>query len=236
MISTCSVQVVEASQQPAQLQATTRATATNPRKWNSNVMGATRPRQRPLIALQSRYVHDEVKEITLNDPSGNINALGTTGEAITSSAVDGGHNTNQLVPWNKERKTLNHVVSSCLTIAIWGLLAHQLFFTSSATLSSSLLLGVSYRTWLYISILCYLIEAYMCSTRRYLSNMLSPTQLLDTLGSLQNTPPTITWKVECYHYNHKGHHYYTKGGQKYVGDESNKVVTHRASKKFQFNK
>ena len=236
--SLCAEVVTTNTQQPVHQRLLPRHTTSKEGGWQS-VMGTSRPQHR-VLALQSRYVNDEVKEVmtttndTTNDNPSVINIAPSFLAGTTS--VEAIKTQPQLVPWNKERKTLNHVVSSCLTLAIWGLLAHQLFMPPSSMSSPSLLLGVSYRTWLCLFVLSYIVEASSCSTRRYLSNMLSPVELLDAVRDMCQSPPIVRWKLECYHYNHKGHHYYTKGGQKYVGDESNRVVTHRASRSFQYNR
>ena len=248
---------VTAASQQAQLQATiagSSLTTNKRRRWASNkndIMGTTR-RIPNVIALQSRYVHDEVTEISLNqnndDDSEPIVDIPSTVDNGGFDSTTATNPSEQLVPWNKERKTLNHIVSSCFTLITWSLLAHQLLFSSNRTMatttsslvtsimteSTSTFLNVPYRTWLCISIICYLLEAITCSTRRYLSNMLSPQELINKVNDMCfNSPPIITWKIECYHYNHKGHHYYNKGGHKY-GDESSKVITHRATRNFTY--
>ena len=47
----------------------------------------------------------------------------------------------------------------------------------------------------------YLVEAYTCSTRRYLTNAIqSPNEVEEYLEQLRQEPPVVTWKVRCFHY------------------------------------
>lgn len=47
----------------------------------------------------------------------------------------------------------------------------------------------------------YLLEAYSCSTRRYLSNAISsPKEVEEYIEKLRHEAPVVTWKVRCFHY------------------------------------
>ncbi|CAB9529576.1 reductase [Seminavis robusta] len=47
----------------------------------------------------------------------------------------------------------------------------------------------------------YLVEAYTCSTRRYLANSISsPNDVEAYIEQLRKEPPVVTWKVRCFHY------------------------------------
>jgi len=47
----------------------------------------------------------------------------------------------------------------------------------------------------------YLIEAYNCSTRRYLTNAItSPTEVEAFIEKLRSEPPVVSWNVRCFHY------------------------------------
>lgn len=49
--------------------------------------------------------------------------------------------------------------------------------------------------------LLYLLEAYNCSTRRYLKNSISsPKEVEEYIEKLRNKAPVVTWKVRCFHY------------------------------------
>ena len=81
--------------------------------------------------------------------------------------------------------------------------------------------------------LLYLIEAITSSTRRYLSNMLTPFEIIKMLHDLRDSIPTLCWNVECYHYRYTHAHHSGKG--KRTHESRTKVVTHRASQNFFFN-
>ncbi len=55
--------------------------------------------------------------------------------------------------------------------------------------------------FLISTILLYLIEAYSCSTRRYLSHALNaPTEVEAYLERMRVAKPVVKWKVRCFHY------------------------------------
>jgi len=55
--------------------------------------------------------------------------------------------------------------------------------------------------FLMSTILLYLIEAYSCSTRRYLSHALNaPTEVEAYLERMRVAKPVVKWKVRCFHY------------------------------------
>jgi len=50
----------------------------------------------------------------------------------------------------------------------------------------------------------YLIESYICSTRRFLDNaLLSPDEVEDYMEGLRKQKPTIKWEIRCFHYERK---------------------------------
>lgn len=60
------------------------------------------------------------------------------------------------------------------------------------------------RSFLVAVIALYLVEAYSCSTRRYLANAVSsPVELEDYIERLRHEPPVVTWKVRCFHYERR---------------------------------
>jgi hypothetical protein len=54
------------------------------------------------------------------------------------------------------------------------------------------------------AIVLYILEAYTCSTRRYLANAIStPVELEAYVERLRQEPPVVTWKVRCFHYERR---------------------------------
>jgi hypothetical protein len=52
-----------------------------------------------------------------------------------------------------------------------------------------------------VTILLYLLEAFTCSTRRYLSHALNaPADVEAYLERIRNVEPSVEWKVRCFHY------------------------------------
>jgi hypothetical protein len=119
----------------------------------------------------------------------------------------------KLVPWMDRKTCLNHVMASCLTLSLFGTLAYDRIFHRPID-----------RIWTFLPGFLYLFEAACCSTRRYLSNMLSPAEVLGKVYNLTIYRPQVRWKLECYHYR-RGHH----------RDESQRIVTHRSSRDFVYS-
>ena len=57
-------------------------------------------------------------------------------------------------------------------------------------------------TFVVVLVLLYLVEAYTCSTRRYLANAIlsSTSEVEEYIEKLREEPPVVTWKVRCFHY------------------------------------
>ena len=50
----------------------------------------------------------------------------------------------------------------------------------------------------------YLLEAWTCNTRRYLTNAISsPQGVEEYIERLRTETPSVTWKVRCFHYEHR---------------------------------
>ena len=62
-----------------------------------------------------------------------------------------------------------------------------------------------FNNWLLMTtILCYLLEASTCNTRRYLTNAISsPDGVEEYIERLRNENPIVTWKVRCFHYERR---------------------------------
>lgn len=57
---------------------------------------------------------------------------------------------------------------------------------------------------LIAAIALYMLEAYTCSTRRYLANAIStPVEVEDYVERLRQEPAVVTWKVRCFHYERR---------------------------------
>ncbi|KAI2504747.1 hypothetical protein MHU86_9683 [Fragilaria crotonensis] len=116
-----------------------------------------------------------------------------------------------------------HKLAGALTLALFASLLSQPLWHDRR----------GYWTTVTVVSLAYLIEAVSSSTRRYLSNMLTPFEVIKILHDLRDSRPIITWDVECYHYRYTHAHHSGKGRRAH--ESRTKVVTHRASQSFFFN-
>lgn len=58
--------------------------------------------------------------------------------------------------------------------------------------------------FLMTTLVCYLLEASTCNTRRYLTNAISsPDGVEEYIERLRNENPIVTWKVRCFHYERR---------------------------------
>ncbi len=72
------------------------------------------------------------------------------------------------------------------------LLIHSLLYVRLPSYSPKFLIS---------TVLLYLIEAYTCSTRRYLSHAINaPTEIEAYMEKLRLAKPIVKWKVRCFHY------------------------------------
>jgi len=68
-------------------------------------------------------------------------------------------------------------------------------------LAIATIISLSYGTWWTLAIYsAYLIETFLSRTFRFLSTTMTPSQVRDKIAALTATHPTITWKMQCYHY------------------------------------
>ena len=114
---------------------------------------------------------------------------------------------DKILPWNERQTWLSHIAASILTLSFFGLIAYE-----------RLLHRPVHHAVLVLLFLFYLAEAAFCSTRRYLSNMQSPAEIMAYVKGLTEAAPVIRWHLECYHYR--------RGSR----SESDKIVTYRASR------
>lgn len=116
-----------------------------------------------------------------------------------------------------------HKLAAALTIGVFG------------TLLSRPLWGQrdGYWTTVIIAYLLYFIEAMSSSTRRYLSNMLTPSQVIQMVNDIRESRPVLSWNIESYHYRYEHAHHSGKGRR--AQESRTKVVTHRASQNYVYN-
>ena len=117
------------------------------------------------------------------------------------------------------RQPVSHVKSSVLTFTVVGLLLRNLFS------------GLSRSSWVLfaVALALYLLEAFFCSTQRYLSNLSDASALVERVDILKVQPPSVHWDLECYHYQQRYQH-----SKQNRSHESHKVVTYRARQYFCF--
>jgi hypothetical protein len=110
------------------------------------------------------------------------------------------------------------ILSAILVMALAGALASFLRekleqSVASKTLPRALSLGIFLVNWTILNvpkldrwfvvatIILYLVEAYTCSTRRYLANAInSPSELEAFIEKLREEPPEVLWTVRSFHY------------------------------------
>jgi len=78
----------------------------------------------------------------------------------------------------------------------------------------------------------YLIESTTCSTRRYLSNVLTPDGAAELIQHLISSPPVVTWTVRCFHYEWRRGMERVMDKDKRKTWKRHKVVTHTAKRKY----
>jgi hypothetical protein len=132
-------------------------------------------------------------------------------ESLMNSFEDA--KSKKLVPWMDRKTSLSHVMASCLTLSLFGTLAYNRIFCRPTNW-----------IWLFILGFLYLNEAACCSTRKHLSNMLSPAEVLGKVDDLTVCPPQVRWKLECYHYR-----------RAHLHDEPVRKITHRSSRDFVYS-
>ena len=65
----------------------------------------------------------------------------------------------------------------------------------------TILRAPKFEPWFLASIvILYLLEAFFCSTKRFLANAIEGDELEKYLEQLRDTPPVIEWKVRSFHY------------------------------------
>jgi hypothetical protein len=148
---------------------------------------------------------------------------------LVETTASGSYDSENLhqVSWkdSKQRSTRNYHRKACLMTALvaflWSPLAKHILPTDSGTVCTLVWIRV-------IAHLFYLLECGLCSTRKYLSNSLSPSEWTDYMAQLKEAEPEILWVVRCYHYRHVRRR--SSNGR--TTTHRQKVVTHTAREIF----
>lgn len=116
------------------------------------------------------------------------------------------------------RVKTKHKLSTFFTMVLFGtLFSHSIWSTQ-----------MGYRIAVAVAAIAYLIESACCSTRKYLSNMLTPIDVKNMLDNLRDMRPSLTWDLECYHYRSD----YSRSKNVSHKESRTKFVTHRASQEY----
>lgn len=136
-----------------------------------------------------------------------------------------------------EKRSLSHMKASVLTLLLFGSIAHCWFFDGHRLFRfGTKANGSGKLVSVVIAILLYWIEAMTCSTRRYLGNALSPKKVQHYLETLKSVPPSVLWTIECYHYRTVYHRYGSARNHQKRQETTERIVTHRASQQYSFQR
>lgn len=143
---------------------------------------------------------------------------------------DDGESYELLTQTGKQRR-ISHIKASLLSIGLFATIVRNLVFVEN----------LSRNDWVGFCFLLilYLVEAASCSTRRYLSNIMTPSQVKDYLAQLQEVPPRVRFHLECYHYEDEDGFrasYHSSYRRRHEASHNSRRVTHRASDVFVFEK
>lgn len=129
-------------------------------------------------------------------------------------------------------RSISHIKASLLSLGLFTVLARNLFFVgATATKSRDDWVGF------IVIVVLYLVEAANCSTRRYLSNIKTPSQVQEYLYQLQQVTPRIRFHLDCYHYeDDDGFSYNSSSRRRNENRSSSKRVTHRATGLYEFKR
>mmetsp|Transcript_47515 Transcript_47515/g.57546 ORF Transcript_47515/g.57546 Transcript_47515/m.57546 type:complete len:225 (-) Transcript_47515:769-1443(-) len=138
------------------------------------------------------------------------------------------------------RLPISHVKSTFLSVVIFSCIYAIYDFS---TLKRPPLRTSDIGIWLGVAVMLYLWEAATCSTRRYLSNAVTMTEMERAMERMRNAPPIVTWYLECFHYRFTDEFGYGGGIRDRRGmsghrtsQRRSKVVTHRAFRRFELTK
>jgi hypothetical protein len=164
--------------------------------------------------------------------------VGKRNHAVLMEEQSATHNFHETVKLSNEtegRSRISHKKASLLTILLATLsvgLFRQNYGIGHLILSSSP--GDNRSTLLFLTgvvAILYWGESWNCSTQKYLTNTVSPVVFGNQLNAMRGCPPRIRWHVECYHYRRGS---YTN--RRTSHHERTKVVTHRATREYQYSR
>jgi hypothetical protein len=128
-------------------------------------------------------------------------------------------------------RNISHIKASLLSLGIFAVLVRNLFFVGATATSRNDWVGF------VVLLVLYLVEAATCSTRRYLSNIIAPSQVQEYIYQLQQVAPIIRFHLECYHYeDDDGFSYNSSSHRRHENRSSSKRVTHRATDVYEFKR
>ena len=127
-----------------------------------------------------------------------------------------------------KQRRISHIKASLLTIGLFASLVRNVFFVEAPTRNDWASFG--------FLLILYLVESATCSTRRYLSNIRTPSEVKDYIRQLQEVPPRVRFHLECYHYEDDSFRYHSTSQHRHDSNSSSKRVTHRTSELFEFQK
>ena len=168
-----------------------------------------------LILRPASEIQSQEHSVALLDQGGRTNLV-----QITS---DDGE------PLFKRRQPFTHIKASLLSIGLYAMLARNLLWLTSPSRSD-------WAGFIFLLVL-YVVEASTCSTRRYLFNIKTPSQVKEIISELQKVAPRVRWHVECYHYEDDDRRTMYSTRRAHASSQatsSSKRVTHRASELYQF--
>lgn len=128
------------------------------------------------------------------------------------------------------QRRVSHIKATLLSIGLFASLFRNLFLLETTTRND-------WVGFIFLAVL-YLAEAASCSTRRYLSNIKTPSQIKEYISQLQEAPPRVRFHLECYHYEDedgfRSSHSFSR--RRHDASNNSRRVTHRASDLFQFER
>lgn len=170
--------------------------------------------------------------------TGNARMVETTSSGIPllESELSDNTNNNDLdsqhqISWKNSKRNrvrgISHKKASLLTtllVIVWS----PVVMTKLAGISTNTIVVRC------LVVILYLSECATCSTRRYLSNCLSPREFDTYLQTMQTAAPRITWHVDCYHWRQVRQRDPRTG--RITSTPREKIITHRAIREFPFHR
>lgn len=136
------------------------------------------------------------------------------------------------------RRRVSHILASILTMCLLGSMVYRWKFMDPNDRTGAVVL--------MISLVAYFMEAANSSTARYLRNSLTPDEVDQYLDSIRAVIPRVIWDIECFHYRTVRRVDYSSSSSNdedgndrnvpHVREETEKIVTHRASAEYSFDK